>query len=212
MNGSRRRAGPRWAGTPARAHRCRSAGRANRSGRSACRPTVDQVLARGRESGDGGRGHFRNARPNFCDTCEKHLEFVNYLALQRTPALPGNHKFAPTCKLSVRSLVMFSASDYRQAGTAGRAPPLKGHCLRGRLVVGPQRSCMPFLSPSAARVPPLSFLLADQIEPPQLIARHLGVSLRTLQRYVATGNAPRGCTWPCGSRAAGGSAPCTRRP
>lgn len=50
---------------------------------------------------------------------------------------------------------------------------------------------MPFLSPSAARVPPLSFLLADQIKPPQRVARHLGVSLRTLQRYAATGNAPR---------------------
>jgi len=50
---------------------------------------------------------------------------------------------------------------------------------------------MPFLSPSAARVPPLSFFLADQIDPPQRIARHLGVSLRTLQRYAASGNAPR---------------------
>ncbi|SDC46230.1 hypothetical protein SAMN05444679_103131 [Variovorax sp. CF079] len=50
---------------------------------------------------------------------------------------------------------------------------------------------MPFLSPSAARVPPLSFLLADQIEPPRRIAQHLGVSLRTLQRYAASGNAPR---------------------
>ncbi|MDR6859835.1 hypothetical protein [Variovorax guangxiensis] len=50
---------------------------------------------------------------------------------------------------------------------------------------------MPFLSPSAARVPPLSFLLADQTEPPRHIARHLGVSLRTLQRYAASGNAPR---------------------
>ena len=50
---------------------------------------------------------------------------------------------------------------------------------------------MPFLSPSAARVPPLSFLLADQVEPPRHIARHLGLSLRTLQRYAASGNAPR---------------------
>jgi predicted metal-dependent HD superfamily phosphohydrolase len=40
-------------------------------------------------------------------------------------------------------------------------------------------------------VPPLSFLLADQVEPPRHIARHLGLSLRTLQRYAASGNAPR---------------------
>ena len=39
-------------------------------------------------------------------------------------------------------------------------------------------------------MPPLSFLLADQIEPPQRVARHLGVSLRTLQRYAVSGNAP----------------------
>ena len=50
---------------------------------------------------------------------------------------------------------------------------------------------MPFLAPSFARLPPLEFLLADQVEPPQRIARHLGVSLRTLQRYAASGNAPR---------------------
>ena len=50
---------------------------------------------------------------------------------------------------------------------------------------------MPFLAPSFARLPPLSFLLADQMEPRKAIARHLGVSLRTLQRYQASGNAPR---------------------
>jgi hypothetical protein len=42
---------------------------------------------------------------------------------------------------------------------------------------------MPFLSPSAARLPPLAELLADQTEPRRRIARHLGISLRTLQRY-----------------------------
>ncbi|WP_213956929.1 hypothetical protein [Variovorax sp. dw_954] len=47
---------------------------------------------------------------------------------------------------------------------------------------------MPFVAPSAARMPPLDFLLADQIEPPKRIARHLGVSL---QRWRASGNAPR---------------------
>jgi hypothetical protein len=50
---------------------------------------------------------------------------------------------------------------------------------------------MPFLAPSFARLPPLSFLLADQVEPRKKIARHLGVSPRTLQRYQASGNAPR---------------------
>lgn len=61
---------------------------------------------------------------------------------------------------------------------------------------------MPFLSPSAARVPPLSFLLADQTEPPRRGARHLGVSLRTLQRYAASGvpdpvvRGPRGALRP----------------
>jgi hypothetical protein len=50
---------------------------------------------------------------------------------------------------------------------------------------------MPFLAPSFARLPSLDFLLADQMEPRKAIARHLGVSLRTLQRYAASGNAPR---------------------
>ena len=50
---------------------------------------------------------------------------------------------------------------------------------------------MPFLAPTFARLPPLVYLLADQTEPRQRIARHLGISLRTLQRYLASGNAPR---------------------
>jgi hypothetical protein len=33
---------------------------------------------------------------------------------------------------------------------------------------------MPFLAPSFARLPPLSLLLADQVEPRKKIARHLG--------------------------------------
>ncbi|MEJ8826792.1 helix-turn-helix domain-containing protein [Variovorax humicola] len=40
-------------------------------------------------------------------------------------------------------------------------------------------------------MPPLDFLLADQLEPPKRIARHLGVSLRTLYRWKARSNAPR---------------------
>lgn len=40
-------------------------------------------------------------------------------------------------------------------------------------------------------MPPLDFLLADQLAPPERIARHLGVSLRSLQRWRASGNAPR---------------------
>ena len=50
---------------------------------------------------------------------------------------------------------------------------------------------MPLRAPSAARMPPLDFLLADQMAPPKRIARHLGVSLRSLQRWRASGNAPR---------------------
>ena len=49
---------------------------------------------------------------------------------------------------------------------------------------------MPFLAPSFARLPPLDYLLADQVESRKHVARHLGVSLRTLQRYQASGNAP----------------------
>ena len=40
-------------------------------------------------------------------------------------------------------------------------------------------------------MPPLDFLLADQMAPPKHIARHVGVSLRSLQRWRASGNAPR---------------------
>ena len=50
---------------------------------------------------------------------------------------------------------------------------------------------MPFLAPSFARLPPLAYLLDDQSESRRKIARHLGVSFRTLQRYQASGNAPR---------------------
>ncbi|HSW17220.1 MAG TPA: hypothetical protein VLJ86_08345 [Ramlibacter sp.] len=50
---------------------------------------------------------------------------------------------------------------------------------------------MPFRAPSAARMPPLDFLLADQLAPHKRIALHLGVSLRSLQRWRASGNAPR---------------------
>jgi len=50
---------------------------------------------------------------------------------------------------------------------------------------------MPFHSPSGAQMPPLSILLADTHETPATIARHLGVSRRTLQRYIAADQAPR---------------------
>ena len=33
---------------------------------------------------------------------------------------------------------------------------------------------MPFLAPSFAGLPPLSFLLANQVEPRRRVARHLG--------------------------------------
>lgn len=50
---------------------------------------------------------------------------------------------------------------------------------------------MPFIAPSRARLPPLSFLLNDQIKLQKKVARHLGISLRTLQRYKTRSNAPR---------------------
>jgi hypothetical protein len=50
---------------------------------------------------------------------------------------------------------------------------------------------MPCLAPSFARLPPLAYLLADQMESRKNIARHLRVSLRTLQRYQASSNARR---------------------
>ncbi|SCK08625.1 hypothetical protein VAR608DRAFT_0263 [Variovorax sp. HW608] len=50
---------------------------------------------------------------------------------------------------------------------------------------------MPFLAPAFSRLPPLTYLLADQTESRKAIVRHLGVSLRTLRRYQASGNAPR---------------------
>ena len=40
-------------------------------------------------------------------------------------------------------------------------------------------------------LPPLAYLLANQMESRKNIARHLGVGLRTLQRYQSSGNAPR---------------------
>ena len=50
---------------------------------------------------------------------------------------------------------------------------------------------MPSLAPSFARLPPPAYLHADQLESRKKIAWHLGISLRTLQRYAASGNAPR---------------------
>lgn len=48
-----------------------------------------------------------------------------------------------------------------------------------------------FRAPSFSGLPPVSYMLDDIPAPLHVIARHLGVSLRTLQRYRTTGNAPR---------------------
>lgn len=48
-----------------------------------------------------------------------------------------------------------------------------------------------FLAPTAANVPPFSFLLDDLPATPAQVARHLGVSLRTLARWRAADQAPR---------------------
>ncbi|HEY9223425.1 MAG TPA: hypothetical protein VIP27_04640 [Variovorax sp.] len=69
---------------------------------------------------------------------------------------------------------------------------------------------MPFRAPSAARMPPLDFLLADQMAPPEHIARHLGESRRSLQRWRASGNAPRTVYLALWSSADGTSLNCTR--
>ncbi|SFM91688.1 hypothetical protein SAMN05444747_11113 [Variovorax sp. OV329] len=74
---------------------------------------------------------------------------------------------------------------------------------------------MPFLAPSAARLPPLAYLLADQVAPRKAIARHLGLSFRTLQRYQASRPAATPRAWsssPPGSKAVGGSPPCMNTP
>jgi hypothetical protein len=77
-------------------------------------------------------------------------------------------------------------------GRRGRTPPLKEQCLRGRLgrrsAGGPRAIPLPL----AARVQPLSFLLADQTEPPRHIARNLGepanpAALRGQRKRAARG-------------------------
>lgn len=50
---------------------------------------------------------------------------------------------------------------------------------------------MLFHSPYGAQMPPLSALLADVRHPPKAIARHLGISISTLNRYIAADAAPR---------------------
>lgn len=48
-----------------------------------------------------------------------------------------------------------------------------------------------FLAPTAAHVPPFSFLVDDLPATPAQVARHLGVSVRTMQRWLAANQAPR---------------------
>lgn len=48
-----------------------------------------------------------------------------------------------------------------------------------------------FRAPTAARLPPFAFLLNDMPASRSQVARHIGVSLRTLQRYEAEQQAPR---------------------
>ena len=48
-----------------------------------------------------------------------------------------------------------------------------------------------FRAPTAAGLPPFSFLLHDLPAPPPRVARHLGVSLRTVRRWLAVDQAPR---------------------
>jgi len=71
---------------------------------------------------------------------------------------------------------------------------------------------MPFLAPSFARLLPLDYLLAGQVEARQKVARNLGLAGGpcSATRPAATRRAR--CTWPSGSRAAGVGPPSTRRP
>lgn len=48
-----------------------------------------------------------------------------------------------------------------------------------------------FRAPTAAGLPPFSFLLHDLPAPPRLVARHLGLAPRTLARWLALDQAPR---------------------
>lgn len=95
----------------------------------------------------------------------------------------------------------------------GAYRPRKHTASEAGWVVGPQEvtHAIPIALGGASAAAVFSTCRPDRATPAR--RAHLGVSLRTLQRYAATGNAPRGRrTWPCGSRAAGGSPPCTRRP
>lgn len=48
-----------------------------------------------------------------------------------------------------------------------------------------------FLAPTAAGLPPFSYLLDDLPATPRAVARHLGVSWRTMQRWIKDDQAPR---------------------
>ncbi len=48
-----------------------------------------------------------------------------------------------------------------------------------------------FRSPSFAGLPPVSLMLDDIPAPLPVIARHLGITARTLRKYRATDSAPR---------------------
>lgn len=48
-----------------------------------------------------------------------------------------------------------------------------------------------FLAPTAAGLPPFSYLLDDLPAAPRAVARHLGVSWRTMQRWIKDDQAPR---------------------
>ena len=48
-----------------------------------------------------------------------------------------------------------------------------------------------FRAPTPARLPPLTFMLEDLPARRPAVARHLGISDRTLERYAATQQAPR---------------------
>ncbi|CAN7721848.1 hypothetical protein LJR290_006109 [Variovorax sp. LjRoot290] len=110
------------------------------------------------------------------------------------------HYYSAATSAQQQALVMFISFSRALKGRPRRAEEgatasrqTDTACRDGTTAVSPFAGAlpMPFLAPTFARLPPLAFLLADQMESRKKIARHLGVSLRTLQRYQASGNAPR---------------------
>ncbi|MDR6861295.1 hypothetical protein [Variovorax guangxiensis] len=108
--------------------------------------------------------------------------------LSTSSTQPERHyNFAPT-QFFARCLVMFNGLRATGKPAGQGAPPDTpgGVGEVAGLQEVPYAIPLPLGGARAAAVV-FTFLLADQTEPPRHIARHLGLSLRTLQRYAASG-------------------------